>query len=814
MFASKDTLLTRPSGGYTIGKSVRLRSSATAYLNRTPATPTNNKIWTWSGWVKRGTLSTASGQVLMEAYAGGASLLATLAFSSNGAFDRLELQSGIAGVSSEFYQQSVAVYRDPSAWYHVMCVYDSTQTTASNRVKLYINGVQLTTTAYATYNQYPSQNYVSGINTAILHKIGTGAAAGNYDGYLTEINFIDGQALTPSSFGSTNAITGVWQPAKYTGTYGTNGFYLNFSDNSNNTATTIGKDYSGNGNNWTPNNISVTAGVTYDSMTDVPTLTSATAANYPVWNPLDKGTSSGSTSNANLNCNPNTSTSVYGMTTTMEIPITGKYYFELLIGSTGGSGQAVVCLTPQAINSVANGGYNNTGCFAWVLPNNEIRLSGSAVTTGVSFSANDVIGVTVNNGIIAFYKNNTLIYTYSTNMSSFTGSYVAMFSGSSNASASINFGQQPFTYTPPTGYVALNTYNLPTSTITNGAAYMAATLYTGNGSTQSVSNAVNGISFQPDLVWAKTRVVASSNALFDSVRGATKVLISNSTVAETNLATNGVTAFNSGGFSVTDDSAGDYYVNGASGGTYSGTPPNYVAWQWKAGTTSSSNTNGSITSTVSVGATQGFSVVTYTGNGILNATIGHGLGVAPSMVIIKNRVGANNWDIYHISNGAQKYMDFTTAGVNSLAIIFPTTPTSSVVYLGTTGGQNTISTAYVAYCFAAVAGYSAFGSYTGNGSTDGPFVYCGFRPRFILVKSSSGAFDWHITDTSRSPYNQADTVLFPNSSATETSGGGYYYDLLSNGFKCRNLGSATNGSGATYIFAAFAESPFKTSLAR
>ena len=452
MFASKDIFLTPPSaGGYTIARSVRLRSSATAYLNRTFTTPTNNKKWTWSGWVKRGALGAS--EHLFSAYGDGSNYF-DFRFNTS---DQLYVQNRI-GASNLLVANTTAVYRDPAAWYHILFVFDSANATAANRNLLYVNGVNVSWSANSSLND------ASAFDTSgYEHDIGASKTAGTwgpFDGYLTEVNFIDGQALTPSSFGSTNAITGVWQPAKYTGTYGTNGFYLNFSDNSSNTATTIGKDYSGNGNNWTPNNISVTAGATYDSMTDVPTLTSATAANYPVWNPLDKGTSNGSTSNANLNCNPNTSTGVYGMTTTMEIPITGKYYFELLIGSTGGSGQAIISLTPQAINSVANGGYNNTGCFAWVLPNNEIRLSGSAVTTGVSFVANDVIGVAVNNGIIAFYKNNTLIYTYSTNMSSFTGSYVAMFSGSSNASTSINFGQQPFTYTPPTGYVALNTYNL------------------------------------------------------------------------------------------------------------------------------------------------------------------------------------------------------------------------------------------------------------------------------------------------------------------------------------------------------------------
>jgi hypothetical protein len=303
---------------------------------------------------------------------------------------------------------------------------------------------------------------------------------------------------------------------------------------------------------------------------------------------------------------------------------------------------------------------------------------------------------------------------------------------------------------------------------------------------------------------------------FDSVRGAggNKELGSNSTGAE-GYASSSVygytSSFNSNGFTVT---AG---TDGAIPNAYSNQSSlNYVAWQWKAGGTAVTNTAGTISSQVSANTTSGFSVVTYTGNGTLNATIGHGLGVAPSMVIIKNRGGANNWDIYHISNGAQKYMDFTTAAVGSLSTIFPTTPTSSVVYLGTTGGQNTNGSNYVAYCWAPIAGYSAFGSYTGNGSaTSGTFVYLGFRPRFVMIKRTDSTSSWIMIDSSRDPYNLAGQGLQANSSAAELTpaSSGYPIDLLSNGFKLYETGDP-NVSGGTYIYACFAENPFKYSLAR
>ena len=274
-------------GDYTIGKSVRLRQSASAYLNRTPSSASNRQTWTFSGWLKRGILTTR-----MSIFAGYTGTLATNLRTQIIILDggTLQIGSDQMQTATDFVIETNQVFRDPSAWYHIVVAVDTTQATASNRVKLYVNGVQVTSFSTATY---PSQNYQGGVNYNSNQYINRfyDPVNGNYygDGYLTEINFVDGQQLTPSSFGSTNALTGVWQPAKYTGTYGTNGFYLNFSSNGSSAA--LGTDFSGNSNTWTVNNISVTTGSTYDSMTDVPTLTSATAANYCTINPLDGGSS-------------------------------------------------------------------------------------------------------------------------------------------------------------------------------------------------------------------------------------------------------------------------------------------------------------------------------------------------------------------------------------------------------------------------------------------------------------------------------------------------------------------------------------------
>jgi hypothetical protein len=764
---------------------VRLRSSASGSLNRTFVAG-DTKTWTWSAWVKRGSLS------------------GTQQFIFNNTASQSYIQFNTSeNITAGFYSTNSAtsyvlttsqVFRDPSAWYHVVWAVDTTQATNTNRIKLYVNGVQVTAFSSATY---PAQNDVGQINTAAIHRIASyDGSIFLFDGYLTEINFVNAQQLTPSSFGSTNAITGVWQPAKYTGTYGTNGFYLNFSDNSNNTATTIGKDYSGNGNNWTPNNISVTAGSTYDSMTDVPTLTSATAANYAVLNPL-RSYSANTISNANLNVlftdatSSRTTFSTFGITS-------GKWYFEMTVIATGGGYYPGVGVNTDL--SFAPSGQSGDTASGYMYLSTGQKLSAGLASYGSSYTTNDVIGIALDmdGGTITFYKNNT---SQGQAYSGITGTAVPCFIGNASSSCAVNFGQRPFSYTPPTGYVALNTYNLPDSTIKNGAGYMAATTYTGNGTNRSISNAVNGVSFQPDFVWVKNRTNAYDHDTYDSLRPQGSRLITNLTNAEGGTTTVQVNSFNSDGFGL-----GTYIGVNESGSAF-------VGWQWKAGTTSSSNTNGSITSTVSVGATQGFSVVTYTGTGT-NQTVGHGLGVAPAFIIAKSRNNAVNWITYHQSLGKDSYMNLNTTNASA----------SLSNYWGTSVNSSTfgfLSTAYdnangnmVAYCFAAVKGYSAFGSYTGNNSADGPFVYTGFRPRWILFKdSTNAATNWVLQDTSRFTYNLVAGGLLANTTASEYSSG-YDVDILSNGFKIRRSGGDTNQSSANIVYACFAENPFRNALAR
>lgn len=787
--ASNNLLLASADEGYNLTRSLRFRSSASAYLSRTPASAGNQKTWTWSAWLKRGSLS--GNQTLFQAFVTGGSYFWFLFGGDNKIYIA---QNPSATIDLSTTQE----FRDPSAWYHIVLAVDTTQATAANRVKLYVNGSQVTS---FINTGYPTQNFDTHVNTTVHHNLGTSEGTGpsftqNFDGYLTEINFIDGQALTPSSFGSTNTLTGVWQPARYTGTYGTNGFYLPFTDNSALTTSSnagLGKDFSGNGNYWTTNNISITSGTTYDSMTDVPTLTSATAANFAVLNPLQNG---GTMYNANMSFYGNS-----GSTTGTIAVTSGKWYWEVT-DTTMGSGAYIGVVDNTWFGTDSSWTYSQT--FVYLGSGNK-GGNGSSVAYGATYTTGDLIGIALDmdNGTITFYKNNTSQgVAFNTGISGKTLRPFLGTASASNTTYDVNFGQRPFTYTPPTGYVALNTYNLPTSTIVKGNTVMDAVLYTGNGGTNTITNAAG---FKPDFAWQKARGQAYAHGLYDSVRGVTKKLSSNSTDAEGT--SSGLTAFNSNGITLGSD-AGEN-LNASS----------FVSWQWQAGQgTTSTNTSGTITSTVSVNASAGFSVVTYTGISAAG-TVGHGLGVAPSFIVVKDRSRAGwNWACYHSSLGATKaiLLNSTAAAVSGSTDWNSTAPTSSIFSIPTGGGSyntNYNGDSFVAYCWTPIAGYSAFGSYTGNGSADGPFVYTGFRPKYVMVKSTSNGENWIVLDTARDSYNLATKTLYPNSSSAEETLYNYA-DILSNGFKFRTTNSGTNGSGYSFIYVAFAETPTKFALAR
>jgi len=784
--------------GYNLTNSLRFRSSASAYLNRTPASASNRKTWTWSGWVKISKDATTPQYIFAGNSA--ATDAGFLGFGFNSAATNFTVTGWVTN-----WRITTQTFRDFSAWYHIVVVLDTTQATANDRVKIYVNGVQVT--SFSTTNN-PTQNADLGVNTAAAHYFSTYNGTNEpFDGYLAEVNFIDGQALTPSSFGETSATTGVWIPKKYTGTYGTNGFYLPFTDNSALTTSSnvgLGKDFSGNGNYFATNNISITAGTTYDSMTDVPTLTSATAANYAVINPLIYrfSTANSTFSNGNLTITGlNTGVSHFQLASIAIPSSSSKFYWENTLGTTSSG-------TYLGITQYSN--FQSGNWDAWYDTINGVVYKGASSFASVATAASgDIVGIAYDStaNTCAFYKNNTLL----TTVTGITAAEQVPLMCTREASViNLNFGQRPFAYTPPTGFNRLNTFNLTTPTIGATASsqankHMDATLYTGNGGSLTVTNTAG---FQPDFVWTKSRSNGSTNHLLeDVIRGTKNSLLSNSTSAE--LA-RGINAFLSNGFSFNDDAGGDGNVNGQT----------YVGWQWKANGTGVTNTAGSITSTVSANTTAGFSIATFTApSSNQSFTVGHGLGVAPQMTIVKRRDSATggDWWTWHIGLG-----DNTTT---YLALNQTAASATATNMWGTVGRNSTVcgfnaptsiiaNGTFVMYNWAAIAGYSAFGSYTGNGSTDGTFVYTGFRPRWILWKrtDASGGNGWYVLDTARSTYNVMGERLYPNLSSA--GGVDTQVDYLTNGFKLRTTDTDSNASGGTYIYMAFAENPFKYANAR
>ena len=773
------------SSSYTIARSVRTRGSALGNFTRNLA-GASATTWTLSYWFKTGMYSATQTVPAMFDQV-----------ETTGLGRQIGIRSDSGCLSISKYAPSTytcrkvtaQVFRDPSAWYHVVIVWNTTVATAEDRVQIYINGSRVT--SWST-NTIPAQNtawvWTYFTNSMLGQQNRDGSAYGFFDGYLAEVNFVDGQALTSSGFGYTDN-NGIWQPKAYTGTYGTNGFYLKFSDNSAATAAAIGKDSSGNGNNWTPNNISVTAGVTYDSMLDTPTV------NYATWNPINHDAGTGtpvvarSLTDGNLGlaydaANWSGYRSTFGMRS-------GKWYMEVNCSAGGGAFNTALQLIDAS------------------------QATGTAAIVGIQPTAGSnilAIALDVDNLTYSTYRNNTLISSGTIVPSSNYPEYMFRISNGNGVNTFANFGQRPFTYTPPAGYNAVSSSNLSTPTVLSGAQYMAASTYTGTGATQSIVNSGNnlsGTSFKPDLVWLKNRSSALHHYLNDSVRGVYKTIYSSLTSAEFDgtSTSDGVSAFNDNGFTL---------LNGTNVANYNASANTYVGWQWVAGQgTTSVNTSGTISSNVSVNQSAGFSIVTCAASP--SQTVGHGLGVAPRMIIVKSRTGALDWYVYHASNGNTGYTLLNTTGaftVNS-TVWNNTSPTSSVFTLGS-GFVSASWGNIVAYCWSEVAGYSKFGSYTGNGAADGPFVYCGFRPRFVLIKDiTSAVTNWQILDTSRNTYNQVVNSLAPNASAAEAVyGSSYGIDVTANGFKIRLAGSPINISADTHIFAAFAENPFKISRAR
>ena len=509
---------------------------------------------------------------------------------------------------------------------------------------------------------------------------------------------------------------------------------------------------------------------------------------------------------------------------TLFCPAGTKWYWEF-VPTTGYNYAACGITTNSHEWDINPGGGNSTPSGHGVgFYGTELDVDGTRNMSAITaWASGDIVSFAydVDNDEIKYYINGSLSYTYSSVPTSTDGPYSPSFGdfgGSAAATINVNFGQDSsfgglktaqgnqdgnskgdFYYTPPSGYLALCSDNLPDSSIADPTAHFTTNLWSGDGTDDRTITT----GFDVGLSWIKRRNGTNWHSLSDSVRAADPmpVLYSNDTSAETTDAN--AFAFVSNGYTVDDD---NYY--NASAGTY-------VGWSWKAGGTASSNTDGSITSSVSANPTAGFSIVSYTGTGA-NATVGHGLSQAPEFIIQKNRDETQPWWCYSktIGAGGQISLDEANAQASDGAVLWNSTaPTSSVFSLGDNTGANGNADKCIVYCFHSVEGYSKVGSYVGNGVVDGTFIYTGFKPAFVMIKNTTTTgTNWTVIDTVRNEYNVAGKELYPNEADAEADYG--RIDIVSNGFKNRIVGNYGNSSGDTYIYLAFAESPFKYSNAR
>jgi len=919
--------------GFTIDRSVRISRDSGNYFSINNSSSGNTQTFTFSCWMKLGKLFNNFLPIYSHYLTGNnrCGIVHTGTSASSAGFQYQNRQSG----SHKALIDPGEKLRDHSAWYHVVFRMDTTNSTQNNRFIIYVNGREIAQDRYIGV----VQNSTSVLNSATTHYIGHDGFSGTGDFYLADIHLIDGQALDASYFAETDAATGQWIPKEYSGSYSGTSYHLKFDDNSS--ASALGTDSSGLGNDVTPVNFSVSAGTGNDSVEDTPTN------NFPTWHPLYTSDQTGGVtaySEGNLKLNT-TTTGVYTNPGTL-FPFgfttfgarNGKWYAEFKCDTNHVA--VGVANTGQLDSDVTNnpyGAYANTSII--YTSRGEVRTNNSYASQSVpTYSSGDIIGVALDldNNKIYFHKNGSYINSGNPNTGSngFTlgslpsgksGDFV--FSCGSDGQQSIgvfaNLGQQTFSYSIPTGYEKLCSANLPDPAIKKPAQYFETLLYTGNGGTQSIT----GLEFKPDWVWIKVRSHSGDNHhIYDSVRGAAKTIFTNTNDDEQPNDTDRLSAFNSDGFTLGDN----YRVNG-SGRTF-------VAWNWDAGETDSktytvtvvsdsgnkyrfddfgtsavtldlaeggtyifnmddssnashpfsigtaangtvytsgityfldgvsktyseytsgfsaastrrlhitvpasapvlyywcsvhsgmggqintnstlgsSNFDGTVQATVKANPTAGFSIVSYNVPSGSGYSVGHGLGAVPQSILVKNRDTSSNWDVYSVHIGNTKRLKLNSNAAEETQPAFNNqTPTSTVFYGLGGGSWHGVGSKMINYVFSEVAGYSKFGSYEANNSSNGPFVYLGFEPKWIMMKPIDDSGNWQIYDNKRTPINKDDgNALYADLNSAEASGF-TIFDFLSNGFKLRNTGAGGINYTNTYIYLAFAESPFKNARAR
>ncbi len=763
----------------TIANSVIFNDADNAYVSKTFGTPTNNKKWTLSAWVKLGVLGT--NRALISSNINGAEYF-DLFFTTGNV---LKAQNRISS-SNDLLSSTSRTFEDTSKFYHFLIVYDSDNSTSADRYIVYVDGDRLTVDDEAgsgvasAFNKSGVQHQVGISNT--LGSSGVAGLGYQFDGYMAEVNFVDGSALTPSTFGLSDSSTGRWIPKALTGiTYGNNGFRLQFASSSD-----LGDDTSGNTNDFSVTNL-----VASDQTTDSPTQNHAT---------FDSNRNGGdwTLSEGNLKIVGTPSTGAGRMCLTgMNVPNSNKIYWEVEADAINDSPRYIglfrdtVSLTASSSSedmrwlSIRNGGTTD-GQF-W---------DGKSVNSGlVTTTSGDIIQFARDGEKLWIGKNNTwlnsgnpstganpLVTNIDTNSNWKMGVW-SLSTGLGGASHTfiMNAGQKTFSYTPPTGFVALQQDNLPTT-----------------------DKGVSGLTWTKDRDATASWMCIDSSRIFtaEGVPAAMNLDNANQEYGQVDFV-DGINKFLKGGFAVATSNNSYSYMNKSGNSN--------VSYCWVAnGGTTASNSNGSIASTVQANQTAGFSIVQYTGNRTSGASIGHGLSQAPEVIITKNLDATYNWIIYFKQQGANKYgyLNLTNTWVTDTTGFNNVEPTSSVFTVGSAYESNGTQD-MVAYCFHSVAGYSKMGNYIGNGVADGPFIYTGFKPRFIIHKGIDIASNGRVIDTARNPFNPVTQELYTDTTGTEYDMGARGTDFLSNGFKIKQeAGYGMNNSGINYFYMAFAEHPF------
>ena len=793
-------------------QSLRYNDDDSPYLQRT-FSGGDQQSWTWSGWVKRGSL----GQQNLFGTEQDGSNIGRIEFRSD---HKIKVNNKTGNTNGDECQ-TLAVYRDVSAWYHIVVSFDGSQSTQANRTKIYVNGIlqdKQTDLSLSAGNGL--------INSNKQHAVGARGVNLNthFDGYMAEVNFVDGQTLDETDFGEFK--NGVWIAKAYTGSYGTNGYRLQFNQTGTGTASssTIGADTSGNDNHFSSSGI-----VASDcAMPDSP------ENNFATWN----GVSSFATDNSEGNLKASASSGNANSRTNSTIPISsGKWYFEVRLDDAGTN--TTVGIAEQASPATYPG--QLAGDYVQELDNARKGNNNSFTSYGTSLTTGDIFNcaVDLDNGEIYFGKNGTYFNSSdpATNTSPAfssipSGLYTIVTRPYSTATeaiiVSLNAGQDStfagattaggnadendigdFKYSVPSGFLALCTANLPQPTINIPTGFFNTVTYTGNSINSASTNAVTNVGHEPDFLWIKQIDTTRKHVVWNVAETPVYVSSDSNNIGSSVItdgvwnSTNGATyTANGGGFTVAE---GD--IVNANGGTF-------VAWSWHTvGNSGFSNNNGDINVIPqSKNVTAGISLGDYFGNGTSGETIAHGLNAAPEVIITKQRSGGgNSWSVFHKDVGTSGYLNLD----NSNAIISSSENVQAVdatyYTVGNDGTVNQASSYFFNFVFHSVDGYSKFSSYTGNGSTDGTFVNTGFRPAWLMIKNT-GVGSWVIQDTKRSPINPSKERIWADLEDGESSST-YDIDFLSNGFKHRNTHSDTNSS-STYIYMAFAEKPFKYANAR